>query len=123
MKKILVIDDEEPILRHFRDLLKLLNYDPVTANNSDQGIEFAQQKDISLIITDLCMPGKRSEIEHVQALREVSGETPIIVISGYPTPEVMEECEKIGITDFLTKPFELSFISGILEKVLPQEAP
>jgi len=121
MKKILVIDDEEPILAHFRDLLKTLNYDPITASNSDDGLARAQQEDISMIITDLCMPGTCSEIEHVQALREVSGDTPIIVISGYPTPDVMEECEKIGITDFLTKPFELSFISEIVEKVLPLE--
>jgi DNA-binding NtrC family response regulator len=121
MKKILVIDDEEPILRHFRELLRLLQYDPVTANNSDDGIQLAEELDISLIITDLCMPGKLSEVEHVRKLREVSGDTPIIVISGYPTPEVMAQCEDLGVADFLTKPFELSFVSGILEKVFSGE--
>lgn len=121
MKKILVIDDEEPILRHFRDLLKLLDYEPLTATNSDEGIELARDEGISLIITDLCMPGERSEIQHVLKLREVAGKTPIVVISGYPTPEVMEACEKIGITDFLTKPFELSFVSEILEKTLSED--
>lgn len=122
MKKILVIDDEEPILRHFEDLLRLLDYDSVTANNSDDGIELAQSEDISLIITDLCMPGKLSEIEHVRQLRSVCPDTPIIVISGYPTPDIMERCEEIGVTDFLTKPFELSFVSGILESALPKDS-
>ena len=122
MKKILVIDDEEPILRHFEDLLRLLEYDPVTANNSDDGIELAQSEDISLIITDLCMPGTLSEIDHVRQLRAVCPTIPIIVISGYPTPDIMERCEEIGVTDFLTKPFELSFVSGILESALPKNS-
>jgi len=121
MKKILVIDDEEPILRHFRDLLRLLQYEPVTASNSDEGYRLAREMDISLIITDLCLPGKVSEIDHVRRLREARPETPMVVISGYPTPEVMDQCDKLGVADFLTKPFELSFVSSVLEKLLPRE--
>lgn len=121
MKKILVIDDEEPILRHFRDLLRLLQYEPVTANNSDEGIKVAQKMDVSLIISDLCMPGKLSEIEHIQQLRKVCPDIPIVVISGYPTPEILKRCEELGVADFLTKPFELSFVSSVLEKLLPND--
>jgi DNA-binding NtrC family response regulator len=119
MKKILIIDDEEPILRHFRDLLRLLQYEPVTANNSDEGCKLAKEMDISLIITDLCMPGKLSELEHVEALRKISPDIPIVVISGYPTPDVLQKCEELGVADFLTKPFELSFVAGVLEKLVP----
>lgn len=121
MKKILVIDDEEPILRHFRDLLRLLQYEPVTANNSDEGIKLAKETDIDLIISDLCMPGKYSEIEHIEELRKVCPSVPIVVISGYPTPDFLEKCEELGVADFLTKPFELSFISSVLEKLLPND--
>lgn len=122
MKKILVIDDEEPILRHFRDLLRLLQYEPLTANNSDEGCKVAKEMDVSLIITDLCMPGKVSEIEHIERLKSICPDTPIVVISGYPTPDTLERCEELGVADFLTKPFELSFISSVLEKWAPQEA-
>ena len=122
MKKILVIDDEEPILKHFRDLLRMLNYEPITATNSDDGLQLAEESDASLIITDLSMPGKLSEIDHVRKLREVAPDTPIIVISGYPTPDIMQHCEELGVTDFLTKPFELSFVAGILDKLLADKS-
>ncbi len=121
MKKILVIDDEEPILRHFRDLLRLLQYEPVTANNSDEGCKIAKEMDISLIISDLCMPGKLSDIEHIEELRKIAPELPIVVISGYPTPDALQKCEELGVADFLTKPFELSFVSSVLEKLLPND--
>ena len=119
MKKILVIDDEEPILRHFRDLLRLLQYEPITANNSDEGCKLAQEMDVSLIISDLCMPGKLSDIEHIEELRKRAPDIPLVVISGYPTPDVLQKCEELGVADFLTKPFELSFVSSVLQKLLP----
>lgn len=119
MKKILVIDDEEPILRHFRDLLRLLQYEPVTANNSDEGCRLAEEENVDLIISDLCMPGEVSEIDHIRKLRDLRPDTPLVVISGYPTPEIIKECEKLGVRDFLTKPFELSFVSSVLEKWVP----
>ena len=121
MKKILVIDDEEPILRHFRDLLRLLQFEPVTASNSDEGCKLAKEMDISLIISDLCMPGKLSEIEHIEALRSIRPDIPIVVISGYPTPDTLQKCEELGVADFLTKPFELSFVASVIEKLLPED--
>ncbi|WFB35932.1 response regulator [Kiritimatiellota bacterium B12222] len=121
MKKILVIDDEEPILRHFRDLLRLLQYEPITANNSDEGYDLAKDPDVTLIISDLCMPGTRSEIEHIEALRAARPDIPMVVISGYPTPNIMQRCEELGVSNFLTKPFELSFISSVLEELLPDD--
>ncbi len=121
MKKILVIDDEEPILRHFRDLLRLLQFEPLTASNSDEGIQLAKEESIDLIISDLCMPGKLSEIEHIRELRNIRPEIPLVVISGYPTPEVLKECEELGVQDFLTKPFELSFISSVIDRLLSNE--
>ena len=123
MKTILVIDDEEPILRHFRDLLRLLQYNCLTANNSDEGIRIAQEhSEVDCIITDLCMPGQRKEMEHVRELKRVRPDLPLVVISGYPTPDVLQACEELGVEDFLTKPFELSFIADILRKLMPPVA-
>jgi YesN/AraC family two-component response regulator len=65
------------------------------------------------------MPGKLTEIEHIQELRKLCPDTPLVVISGYPTPETLQKCEELGVQDFLTKPFELSFISSVLEKLVP----
>lgn len=123
MKKVLVIDDEEPILRHFQDLLRLLQYEPFTATRSDEGCRLAEEQDVDLIISDLCMPGEVSEIEHIRKLRGLRPETPLIVISGYPNPETRKQCDDLGVCDFLTKPFELSFVSSVLQKWAPHDPP
>lgn len=117
MAHILVIDDEEQIRKHFQTLLPHLGHTVCTALNGDEGVQAAKDTRIQLIITDLCMPGSLSETGLVRELRRIRPEVPIVVISGYPSGEALMACEEIGVTDFLTKPFELSFIATILEKV------
>jgi len=117
MAKILVIDDEEQIRKHFQALLPHMGHTVCTAADGDEGVQAAKDESIQLIITDLCMPGSLSETGLVRELRRLRPEVPIVVISGYPSGEALMACEEIGVTDFLTKPFELSFIATILNKV------
>jgi len=65
------------------------------------------------------MPGEINNIDHIRKLRDICPHTPLVVISGYPTEETVEECEQLGVQDFLTKPFELSYISSVLERLVP----
>lgn len=116
MAKILVIDDEEQIRKHFQVLLPHLGHTVCTAADGDEGVAAASDEEIRMIITDLCMPGSLSETALVRELRRIRPEIPIVVISGYPSGVALMACEEIGVVDFLTKPFELSFIAAILEK-------
>lgn len=116
MAKILVIDDEDQIRKHFQMLLPHLGHTVCTAADGDEGVLAAEDESIQLIITDLCMPGRLSETELVRELRRLRPDVPIVVISGYPSGDALMACEEIGVVDFLTKPFELSFIAAILEK-------
>lgn len=116
MANILVIDDEEQIRKHFQTLLPHLGHTVCTAADGDEGVLAAKDESIQLIITDLCMPGNLSETELVRELRRIRPDVPIVVISGYPSGDALMACEEIGVVDFLTKPFELSFIASILEK-------
>lgn len=116
MAKILVIDDEEQIRKHFQMLLPHLGHSVCTAADGDEGVLAANDESVEMIITDLCMPGSFSETALVRELRRLRPGVPIVVISGYPSGDALVACEEIGVTDFLTKPFELSFISSILDK-------
>ena len=45
-----------------------------------------------------------------------------VIVSGYPSAETLSECEQLGITDFLTKPFEMTFVQASIEKILKTKA-
>lgn len=120
MAKILIIEDDEGVSRYISRLLESMGHEVTAANDGGKGHDLAENKAFQIILTDLYMPGRLSEMELVRKLRERRPDCPIIVCSGYPTQERIEECEELGITDFLTKPFEMSFIKSVIERLLKQ---
>lgn len=120
MAKILVIDDEELIRNYFRHLLRSLTYDVVIASNSEDGCKLSTDPSVNLIISDLNMEGELSDVELIRELRKLRPDIPLVVISGYPTHERLQECEKLGVSEFITKPFELTFIASVLKRLLDE---
>lgn len=118
MAKILIIDDETSIQKYIGKLLTPMGHEVITAENAGSGLQLATQTDIRLIITDYCLPGGLERVELIKALRELRPEVPVIVISGYADNDIVSECEALGVRDVLTKPFELSFIPTVAEKLL-----
>ena len=66
------------------------------------------------------MPGKPSGMEFIQALRRQWPETPLVVISGYVSTEIVGNWADHGVDDFLAKPFDMRQIQGIIEGMLNQ---
>lgn len=118
MGKILIIDDEESIQKYIGKLLAPLGYDVITASNSDAGLAMANDPDVKLIITDYRLPGTLEQAPLVKAIRELRPEVPLMVISGYADMDTISECEALGVRDVLTKPFELTFVPTVAEKML-----
>lgn len=118
MGKILVIDDEESIQKYIGKLLAPLGHEIITADDSDAGLAKAADPDIKLIITDYRLPGALEQAALVKVIRELRPEVPLMVISGYADMETISECEALGVRDVLTKPFELTFIPAVAEKML-----
>ena len=122
MGKILIIDDEPAILEYLKKILAKLGYDTVTACDGISGCDEAKNPDIKLIISDLNMPGEMSGISFVRKLRALRPGCPIIVLTGYPSPDRFKEISEIGAIEFLTKPFEIPFLSAILKRLLPLDS-
>jgi len=75
-----------------------------------------QREPFDLIVTDICMPGM-SGLELVYQVRQISPQTPILVITAYGSPELMERVQQLG-ADYLLKPFELREFVTTVERIL-----
>jgi len=120
MAKILLIEDDDGVRKYISKILEMMGHEVLTAEEGGKGYELAKTPEVKAILTDLSMPGSLSEMELVRKLRELRPECPIVVCSGYPTQDRLEECEMLGITDFLTKPFEVSFIRSVMARLLDE---
>ncbi|TCC94357.1 response regulator [Pedobacter frigiditerrae] len=101
-KKILIVEDEPMSVRLIQHLLKDYHFELVVAVDGFEAIEKFKKTSFSLVIMDLYMP-IMDGFEASRRMKEISKDTPIIVISTTSIPE--EDLKRdIGIDYFLAKP-------------------
>jgi len=120
MAKLALIEDDKGVRDYFKSVVSRMGYDLIVAEDGPSGLQMLSESDVDIILTDLNMPGEPSGMALVRKLREDFPDTPVIVISGYPTQERLDECKELGIEDFLTKPFEMTFFGSVVTRLLSQ---
>jgi len=102
--KILVVEDEDEILRFLQQTLARALECPVdTACNADEGIKKLLESDYALVVLDIKMPGKNG----LDFLREVKAKATmpkVLIVSGYDDEEVLRETLDAGALDYIPKP-------------------
>lgn len=104
VSRILVVDDE-PVIREFvAEVLE--DFEVLQAVNGQDAIDKIPDLHPDLIITDVKMPVKGGN-EVIRFAKGFDAEIPIIVITGYTSLEVANECVRLGANGFLAKPFTI----------------
>ncbi len=118
--RVLVVDDDQIVLASCRRVLEAEGFSVVTATSVSQAIEEAVAQGFGLIIADIRMP----ERDGLQLMKKVSAwkrPTPVIAMSGYPTPESIQSSLTSGAFVFLPKPFTPEELIAALQVVVPSE--
>jgi DNA-binding NarL/FixJ family response regulator len=107
-KKILVIDDYEPLLEEVSEFLELENYKVITAKNGAEGVQKAITGEPDLIICDILMP----ELDGYQVYEAISQipslqTVPFIFLTARATSDDFRKGLSLGVDDYLTKPFTI----------------
>jgi diguanylate cyclase (GGDEF)-like protein len=116
---LLVVDDDEMILKVLRRILEGAGYRVDTATGSHEAIEKVRQHPgrYDVAITDLTMPGL-SGLNLLAALRQTDSFVMTVVMTGYATKENAVACLREGAFDFIEKPVTPSQLLAVMEKVL-----
>jgi CheY-like chemotaxis protein len=119
-KKILAIDDDGLVRRSLELLLKGAGYNPVVANGGEEALALLAGHHFDLLITDIRMPGMDG-LQVIQAVRDYCRENkkpaiPEIVLTAYNDEPVQESAKRIGVREFLLKPFKVDEFLKVLER-------
>lgn len=115
-KHILVVDDDDILRQITCTRLKKLGYVADEVANGEDAIAAVMYGAYDLVFMDLHMPGMNG-IESSRWIRECSnggGELRIIALTGDDSDEAREECSRVGMDDFLTKPVLVKDLEAIL---------
>ena len=109
MKKILLIEDEEPIRRVLIRILEEENKDYLITECEDGklGLNTLNKEDFDLVLCDIKMP-KMDGVEVLQKARENGINVPFIMLTGHGNVSTAVESMKSGAYDFISKPPDLN---------------
>ncbi|MDQ7779445.1 MAG: sigma-54 dependent transcriptional regulator [Planctomycetota bacterium] len=114
--KVLVVDDDPSIARIFKDLLASDTVTITAARSGEEAIDLAAHAKFDIAFVDRKLPGMSGD-EVIESFRCSHVETEIVVITGYGTVESAVNMMKLGVFDYLPKPFKASQIKTVLERV------
>lgn len=116
-KKALVIDDDLATLDLMRFQLESENFEVETAANGIKGLEYVEEDEFDIILTDLNMPNING-IEFVKKCKEIAPETQIIMITGEGSATKAVEATKAGAFYYVEKPVDLEELMVLIEKAI-----
>ena len=117
-KRILAVDDAATILLRITDALEKY-YDVVTVNSGARALRFLEQEEPDLILLDIRMAPK----DGFQTLREIRAmkdraDIPVIMLTGMEDRKSVMEGIKLGICDYVLKPFAADDLLERIQRVL-----
>ena len=109
MKKILLIEDEEPIRRVLSKILTEENkgYQIIESEDGKDGFLKLTKEDYDLVLCDIKMP-KMDGVEVLQKVRENGVNIPFIMLTGHGNISTAVEAMKAGAYDYISKPPDLN---------------
>ncbi|MBN1868783.1 sigma-54-dependent Fis family transcriptional regulator [Candidatus Sumerlaeota bacterium] len=100
---ILAVDDDPLVLRVISEILKRDGFEVATAPDGSSGIEAASKSEFGVAIVDQYMPGM-SGIETIRALRRVSPDMELFLLTGHPSLESALEAIRERVAGYMCKP-------------------
>lgn len=120
--RVLVIDDDLLVGNSMVRLLEKSGIHAVTIPLGLAALDLLSNESFDLILADIRMPGMNG-LETLKAIREMRNQfgkpsIPEMIITAYDDEEIRQEAERMGITDFILKPFEPSELIARLKQHL-----
>ncbi len=117
---ILITDDEKNTRDGLAWSLESDRYDVLTASNGREALDLLHRHEVHLLITDLKMPGMDG-MQLLQATRDESPATAVIILTGHGTVENAVEAMKQGAFHYLIKPVNLDELAEVVSRALKQQ--
>jgi DNA-binding NtrC family response regulator len=116
-EKMLIIDDEEIVLKSCRKIFEAEGFEVTTTANPQEGLNLVSGKTFDVILVDWMMPG----FDGMDVVEEIDKRSPgssIVMISGYPSVGRATEAMKRGAMDYVAKPFRPEEITEVVKKAV-----
>jgi two-component system, NtrC family, response regulator PilR len=118
--RVLIIDDERPVLMTLEALLKRHGYHVDTAPTASQGLKLLRSKPSTLVLLDLQLPDADG-LETLELIKTEVPETQVIILTAHDSLHNAIESIKRGAYHFISKPYAPEELISLVEKALEKQ--
>lgn len=120
--RILYVEDVEDIRLPISQILTILGYEVMCADNGKQGVEAAEKWNPDIILMDLRMPVMDGPTA-IRILRSNphTSDIPIFVLSAYSDAKTRDLCKQIGVNRFMSKPVDVEKLDTAIKETLNRQ--
>ena len=120
-RRILIIDDERPILLTLEALLGRHGYETETAATAAAGLRALKNKPASLVLLDLQLPDAEG-LQMLDQIKSANRDTPVIILTAHDSLNNAIESIKRGAYHFISKPYAPEELLSLVEKALEKQS-
>ena len=117
--KILVVDDDPVVGKSFDRVLSGKGYAVITASSGQEALDKLEAEAYDMVFTDIKMPGM-SGLEMTERVKAKHPWMPVVIVTGYGSPDYQTRAEAAGVSSFLHKPLSPEMIESSAEKALSE---
>lgn len=114
--KILLVDDDITFLEVLSPLIEIDGHKVDTADNGLKALDLIEKEHYDLIISDLKMPISDG-LTLLESIKDKDYPAKVIILTGFATVDKTIQAWRLGIYDFLTKPFKWVELKKLIQKV------
>ncbi len=109
MTKMLVVDDEIEICDFLKTFFEERNFKVLTAVTGETAMQLVAQEKPAIVLLDIKMPG----IDGIEVLKKIKAhypETKVIMVTAIETRDKIDEANRLGADNYITKPLSLEYL-------------
>ncbi len=113
--KLLLVDDEEKMVKYLSRRLEIRGYEVSTASSGEAAIALVKNNEFDVVLLDFLMPDMNG-IETLKEIKKIRPALAVIMMSAYSCGKTEEAGKSLGASDFVLKPFDLSILVDTIER-------
>ncbi len=102
---VLVVDDEEMLRDVASDMLATLGYKVFVVDSGEAAVEYLKKNAVDIVVLDMLMPPGMNGLETYQQIIQFNLQQKAIIASGFAENADVKEARKLGVSEFISKPY------------------
>ena len=115
--RIIIIEDQEDLAALYETTLTKAGYSVIKAYTGEEGVAAFQDEGADAIMLDMTLPEMHG-LQTLGQIRALDARVPVVVATGETSDETRQQCARLGVHDYLTKPVEHADLVRALRRAL-----